>query len=129
MDKADKIKLLIEFTSVSTDLQSAFRTKVDELPIYGEEEDILRLKDRVLDKINKKYEQFTEKQVSVYDKLLSEEALDASIEFYTSETGQEILAAMPKINEALTKLGIELSKQIMSELSDLIDSKDEDDLI
>jgi hypothetical protein len=129
MDKADKIKLLIEFTSISTDLQSAFRTKVDELPIYGEEEDILRLKDRVLDKINKKYEQFTEKQVSVYDKLLSEEALDASIEFYTSETGQEILAAMPKIYEALTKLGIELSKQIMSELSDLIDSKDEDDLI
>ena len=129
MDKADKIKLLIEFTSVSTDLQSAFKTKVDELPIYGEEEDILKLKDKVLDKINKKYEQFTEKQVSVYDKLLSEEALDASIEFYTSETGQEILAAMPKINEALTKLGMELSKQIMSELSDLIDSKDEDDLI
>lgn len=129
MNKTDKIKLLIEFTSISTDLQNSFKSKVDELNIYGEDEDVERLKQTFLTKINEKYDQFIGKQVGVYDKLLSEEALDASIEFYTSEAGQEVLAAMPKINQALTVLGVQLGKEIMEELSNLIDSQDEQDLM
>lgn len=127
MNKADKIRLLIEFTNVSTDLQNSFKTKIDALTIFDGEADADQLKDTLLQKINQKYEKFLDKQIAIYDSFLSEEALDSSIEFYTSEVGQEILNAMPKINESLTNLGMQLSKEIMFELTDMMDLPEEED--
>lgn len=70
-----------------------------------------------------------EKQIDLYDKLLSEDAIDATIHFYSTREGQEIVKNLPKINEGLSKISFEfvsqLAKEFITELLELEPSEEE----
>lgn len=133
MEKKDKIRLLINFTSASGDIEETFRKKVYSFPLNGDPIEVDALRRGVLERFRERQEQYMEEQADVYAAYLSEATLDASIAFYLTEAGQEVISCMPLINDRLAKAGSSFSRDMMIELSKLLESfpldgEDEDDV-
>jgi len=122
MTKIEKIKLLLLLTNVSNQTEELFRKKVESTPIDDlDDEEAQELKDKVLSDFTVNYESFMDEQAAVYDELMSEEAVEASIKFYTSSTGAEIIRIMPEINTRVANLSAKLAKKTMQSFMELID--------
>lgn len=118
---------MLQSTNMSRQ-ESGFKNLIGSLP----DDKIPRL-GKVKRKFIKRFDEITtdtlNKQIELYDKLLSEDAIDASIHFYSTKEGQEIVAALPKINEGLSKLTFEftntLAKEFITELLELEPTEEE----
>ena len=66
--------------------------------------------------------QVERKQLDIYAKHLSEKAIDDSIEFYSTESGQEIINKIPKIHEEVDEVLFQFHHTLQAE----IDSIEED---
>lgn len=127
MTKKEKIKLLIVTTKSSAAIEEGFRALIDAMPnvIPGLE----KVKKEFADKFDKLWEVGVEDMVTLYDQLISEEAIDAAVAFYSSAGGQELLAAAPKIDKGLMELGrrrtATLSKELIESLLALDLSEDQ----
>ena len=101
--------MLLTFTNMGNTAQEKFRQQVEH--IQGE--DAEEVKAEILYKFDEVYEKHTNSILDVYDRLLNDQTVDASIVFYTSPAGEETVKAMPAINEAVMELSIEFSKSIV----------------
>lgn len=115
MNKIDKIKLLLQTTNLNRRQEGRFKGLLAALPV-----DLVPKLGTIKAKFLKKIDGFTEnaidRQVELYDKLLSEAAIEASLLFYSSKEGQEVVNKLPAINEGLSALTIEFTTRVMSEL-------------
>ncbi len=128
MTKREKIILLLKSTSINREAESSFKNLIRKLPI----EKLPKLR-KLQEKFLSRFEQLTnntfESQVELYDRLLSEDAIDASNAFYSSIEGQEIISKLPQLNEELGKLSLDftakLAKEFISDLLELAPSEEE----
>lgn len=120
--------MLLTYTSVAGSVTEDFRKHVHAMVIYGDPAVAAAKKAMILDNFAAKLDKFIDAQVEIYDRLLSEDALDAAIAFYTSEAGAEIVAQMPKINDEVATLTENLSKATMADLLTLTSDDEPFDL-
>ncbi len=124
MTKREKIKLLMQFTNVGSRTESSFKEKIDVMPLEGSDEDIAIMRKSIMDKFKIHHKAYTESQIDVYDKHLSDEAVDTSIAFYTSPEGEVVISKMPFISKEIEQLGFILSKSILNDIVEIVDEFD-----
>lgn len=87
------------------------------------------LKTKFIERYDELMKRTFEEQVDLYDKILSEDAIDASNLFYSSTEGQEIISKLPRLTEGLTKITASLTgallKDFLTELLELNPTDDE----
>lgn len=98
-----------------------FRKKVDQLPLAGTEEEVEKTKAELVYRFGELYDDFNEKQIEVYAKYLSDEAIEGAINFYTSAAGEEIIRQLPKINDEQEGLSDNLRNDAMKLLLTVFD--------
>jgi hypothetical protein len=59
---------------------------------------------------------FLDKQIDIYDSILSEEAVDAAIAFYSSPAGVEMSDKMGEIDRQLSALGMAMANELRAML-------------
>lgn len=114
MTKEDKIKLLLTSTKMDSNFLQMFKSWIERMPMLGTmPEDFKKVLYTAFENAN---EQLLAKQIAVYLKWLSEEAIDSAIAFYGTPAGQEVINNMPHINEDMGKIGQEIGLLIVQEL-------------
>ena len=115
MTKRDKINLLLKSTNVGGSAQQMFQQIVGKFP---DENDpmLMAFKEKIVEKFTAIQDEYVAQQIAIYEKWLTEEAIDASIAFYSSPGGQSVVNSMPHINAALLSLGMKVSEDILKEL-------------
>lgn len=126
MTKVDKIRLLLDATNSSerkntfNEMTSVLNERIEIAKSISHDEKKVAFLTFIRDKFAKKYNEVREIQVRVYDKHLSEEAIDAALAYYTSENGATYISTMEKINTDVFKqtdlLSLELVQEIMGYL-------------
>ncbi len=115
MEKREKIKLLLQLTNMGRNVELGFRSLIE-----GMRDDTLpelkEIKEKFLTRFDAIFAEVIPKQVELFDSLLSEAAIDASIAFYSSPAGQEVVKTLPQINEGLSDLSMDLSASMAQEL-------------
>jgi hypothetical protein len=129
MTKLEKIKLIIESAQGGFNIEESFINLITTLP-DNEIPVLKKLKERYLNNLDELFKESREALVAMYDKFLSEEAIDAAIAFFATPEGAQFLAAMPKINDALTEHSSKYTMLLTQKvLQDLFDAElSEDDL-
>ena len=115
MNKSEKIKILLQCTHNMSALEEGFKSLLNAMPNHGIPE-LENIKIKFLSKFAELFENSLKEQATLFDANLSEEAIDAAITFFSSEAGQEIIKAMPAINEHLMSLSSTLSATLTKEL-------------
>lgn len=57
-----------------------------------------------------------ERKIDIYEKHVSEESIDAAIEFYSSPMGRAFAAALPGISKEMIRLSAELTEALTEEV-------------
>lgn len=128
MTKREKIKVFLAATQNSTVIERGFKTILEQIP-----DDLLpgmpELKQKYIAKFDEISANALEDQVTLYDTVMSEAAIDKAIDFYGSKEGQEVIAAGPKINQGLMELAGKatgaLTKELFQDLMKLELSEEE----
>ena len=122
MTKRDKIKLLLQTINMTKGPESGFRSLVSSLP-DDKIPRLAKIKHKYLKRFDEMAESTYEKRIDLYDRLLSEAAIDASILFYSSLEGQEIVSKLEALNDGFLELAKELTftfaKDFLTELIEL----------
>lgn len=128
MNKRDKIKLMLQSTNMMRSSANGFKDLVNSLP-DDKNPKLGPIKRKFLRRFDEVAQTTTEKQIDLYDRLLSEDAIDATIHFYSTREGQEIVKNLPKINEGLSKISFDfvsqLAKEFITELLELEPTEEE----
>ena len=126
MTKREKVQLLIQYTNVQSQIEADFKKKVNmlELPHPPEQAEVIR--QAILARFYSRFAAFLESQIDSYDKFLSDPAVDASIAFYTSDVGEEIIRQMPKIYEEIDKYRFTMSKAMFQDMMNILDEYHDD---
>lgn len=110
-----------------------FRQKVDGFKLKGDEERVAKLRAEVMFHFREKHEEYKSAMIDLYERYLSEKAIDASIEFHTSPGGEEVISVLPLINREADRIGAELGRDVhlmlleTLEPDDFLDDEDSDD--
>jgi hypothetical protein len=119
MDKRDKVGLLISFINPAEEVTKVMKRKID--LFRSTDEGFEEAKAEVLANIKERYDEYIERQIDVYSEMLSDESIDASIAFYTSPQGQEIVSKLPKVNDRLSEFTSILAMQVMQAMTPLLE--------
>ncbi len=122
MTKREKIKILLKATQDANEIETGFKELIESLP-----DDLLpglkEIKAKFIDRFDGIYAAALEDQIDLYDKLISEQAIDASVAFYASPEGQELIKAMPAVNKGLSdslfNMNTKLAQEMLQELIQL----------
>ena len=128
MTKREKIILLLKSTSSNREIESDFKDLIRNLPVDRLPK-LKKIQEKYLSRFDELSEQTFNGQVDLYDKLLSEDAIDASNVFYSSIEGQEIISKLPKLNAGLSRLSLDftakLGKELITDLLKLAPTEEE----
>ena len=101
--------------------RDAYHLTINEMELPGSEEDQKNIRTAFLDKFEERFKEYMEKHLDSHDRHLSEEAVDASIAFYASPVGEEMINASKIINELGEKLGLELAKAVFKDMANILE--------
>lgn len=114
MTKIDKIKTLINLANTKDSAFIAMKNKLTSLDLLDEEKvEELSIE---CDKLLERYEAAA---VKIYDRWLSEEAVDAAIAFYSSSIGAEVINNMPHIVQELTDSSMKMMTALFKKVVEL----------
>lgn len=115
MTKREKIKILLKATQDAHEIETGFKELIDSLP-----DDLLpglhEIKKKFVARFDEIYASAIEAQIDLYDKLISEPAIDASVAFYASPEGQELIKAIPAVNKGLSDSLFNMNTKIAQEM-------------
>lgn len=130
MTKRDKIKLLLKMNNRDSNLsEDIFSNILNSLGEDINDPEFDEFKEYMIKKYAEIHEKYLEEQIDAYDKHLSELAIDASIEFYTTASGIEIADKMPMIGKELARAGIKVSMEIAKEFKTKLNRQAEIDYL
>lgn len=127
MTKKEKIKLLMNFLGAEQQTRDDFYNKVNQMELPGSEEDQKEMRKAILERFESHFQKYVEQQVALHDKHLSEQAVDASIAFYTSPEGEEIASASVKINNEGEQLALKFTQLVYKDIVDIVEPDNDED--
>lgn len=116
ISKKEKIKLLLQLNrtvSGTSDNISEILTNMDKSTLGEDAEEFENFKQFLTSQLSAFKERQLAEQVEIYDKYLSEECVDGTIEYYMSPSGREISENINKIQHELVTLGMNMINEIM----------------
>ena len=112
MTKREKIKLLLRLNKASFDFVNMSRPEL--MPdALKDDPFMIEFRAFYLSKIKEKEPELIEAQIDIYDNNISEEALDAAIQYYQTPGGAEFASKTNQINLALAELSATVSNDII----------------
>ncbi|WP_394999050.1 DUF2059 domain-containing protein [Acinetobacter sp.] len=105
-------------------MEKDFKEVVDSMIVQASEEDLATMREAIMQRFNAHHKKYIEEQISIYDKHLDEDVLDASIAFYTSKEGEQVLAKISVISEEVDKLSFQLKKVVTNDMMNIADEYD-----
>lgn len=111
MTKEDKVRLLLQSTSISKSRENGLKELLKSIPDH-EIPKLSTLKQTFLNKFETVVAETFEKQVQLYSELLSEDAIDASLHFYSTAEGREIIEKLPQINKKLSEVSYDFTTRL-----------------
>lgn len=118
MTKRDKIRILLNNLRVIAGNEKVLNDLLTSLPIDATA--LAKIKPKLSEKFAELIENIVEKQIDLYDKMLSEDAISASIDFYASPAGAEVIEKLPKLHEELATLSMLFAGDLLSVLFEIM---------
>jgi hypothetical protein len=124
MIKKEKIKLLIQYLDAGSNMEKDFKGVVDMMNVDVSPEDLATMREAIMQRFHVHHAKYIDEQADVYDKYLDDEVLDASIAFYTSKAGEQVIAKIPLISAEVDQLNCKLKKVVIQDMMNIADEYD-----
>ena len=116
--------MLIHYLNVGNELEKDFKAIVDSMIVQASDEDLATMRQAIMQRFDVQHKKYIEEQIDIYDKHLSEDVLDASIAFYTSKEGEQVLAKIGVISEEVDKLSFQFKNAVTNDMMNIADEYD-----
>jgi len=126
MKKKDKIKLLLQYTSLGNQTIPNFKTQIDRLELSEDPEEAERLRVELTAKATSHFLNYQAEQIDIYAGILTDAEIDESIAFYTSDVGESLIKKMPQIYREIDIAAMKLNKRMLKDMVEAIDGPSDD---
>jgi hypothetical protein len=111
----------MDFMGAGQQIRDDYHQKLNKMELPGSEEDQKEMRKALLEKFEEHFKEYEKQQLDLHDRHLSEAVVDASIAFYVSPEGEELLKVSKMINEECEELSFRLTQAVHEDMAEIIE--------